>query len=138
MELESLGYFKELTRDLNMTQTAKRLFLSQQTLSNHIARLEKWCGTPLFYRKPRLSLTSAGLSLLDFTNRVLNEEEDFRGVLSDIRDESRGLIRFGASFVRYNATLPAILPQFTQRYPQVSFHLTDDASAHLMQQLLAY
>ncbi len=137
MELESLGYFKELTRDLNMTQTAKRLFLSQQTLSNHIARLEKWCGTPLFYRKPRLSLTSAGLSLLDFTNRVLNEEEDFRGVLSDIRDESRGLIRFGASFVRYNATLPAILPQFTQKYPQVSFHLTDDASAHLMQQLLA-
>ena len=34
-----------------MTQTAKRLFLSQQTLSNHIARLEKWCGIPLFYRK---------------------------------------------------------------------------------------
>ena len=60
MDLESLYYFRELTKDLNMTRTAHRLFLSQQTLSNHIARLEKDCGTPLFYRKPRLSLTEAG------------------------------------------------------------------------------
>lgn len=48
MELESLGYFKELTRDLNMTQTAKRLFLSQQTLSNHIARLENGAARRCF------------------------------------------------------------------------------------------
>ena len=61
MDLESLHYFAELTKDLNMTQTAKRLYLSQQTLSNHIARLERYCGTALFYRKPRLSLTPAGL-----------------------------------------------------------------------------
>mgnify|MGYP002383345076 CR=1 FL=1 len=40
MDLESLHYFAELTKDLNMTQTAKRLYRSQQTLSNHIARLE--------------------------------------------------------------------------------------------------
>ena len=120
MELESLYYFKELTRDLNMTKTAKRLFLSQQTLSNHIARLEKWCGTSLFYRKPRLSLTTAGLSLLDFANRVLSQESEFKDVLADIIDESRGVIRFGASFVRYNDSLPAILPTFSQRYPNVS------------------
>lgn len=66
MDLESLHYFAELTKDLNMTQTAKRLYLSQQTLSNHIARLERYCGTALFYRKPRLSLTPAGLALLHF------------------------------------------------------------------------
>ena len=41
MDIESLHYFKELTKDMNMTQTAKKLYLSQQTLSNHIARLEK-------------------------------------------------------------------------------------------------
>ena len=31
MDLESLYYFRELTKDLNMTRTAHRLFLSQQT-----------------------------------------------------------------------------------------------------------
>ena len=136
MDLESLYYFKELTRDLNMTQTAKRLFLSQQTLSNHIARLEKWCGIPLFYRKPRLTLTTAGFSLLQFADKVLNQEQEFKEVLSDIAEEARGTIRFGASFIRYNIALPAVLPDLTRRYPHVSMDLTDDTSDHLHSQLL--
>ena len=39
MELVSLYYFTELAKDLHMTRTAERLYVSQQTLSNHIARL---------------------------------------------------------------------------------------------------
>lgn len=34
----SLYYFTEAANDLNFTQTASRLFLSQQNLSSHIAR----------------------------------------------------------------------------------------------------
>ena len=135
MDLESLHYFAELTKDLNMTQTAKRLYLSQQTLSNHIARLERYCGTALFYRKPRLSLTPAGLALLHFSSSILTQEREFKEVLSDLIDESSGVIRFGASFVRYNYMLPSILPTFSQRYPQVSLQLTDDTSGHLMAKL---
>jgi len=40
----SLYYFTEAAKDLNFTQTASRLFLSQQNLSSHIARLESKCG----------------------------------------------------------------------------------------------
>lgn len=135
MDLDSLTYFTELTKDLNMTKTAKRLFLSQQTLSNHIARLERYCGTPLFYRKPRLALTPAGQVLLRFSQGLLSQEREFREVLSDIIDESRGTIRFGASFVRYNYMLPAILSTFSVKYPRVSLQLTDDTSGHLMAKL---
>ena len=135
MDLESLYYFRELTKDLNMTRTAHRLFLSQQTLSNHIARLEKDCGTPLFYRKPRLSLTEAGRTLLRFASSVADQEKEFRETLSELIDESRGVIRFGASFIRYNYMLPSILPTFSEKYPQVSLQLTDDTSGHLMAKL---
>ena len=135
MDIESLHYFKELTKDMNMTQTAKKLYLSQQTLSNHIARLEKQCGTPLFYRKPHLALTAAGMALLEFADKVLSSEQDFKGSLADILDESSGVIRFGASFIRYYVTLPAILPMFTKRYPNVSIQLTDDTTNHLLADL---
>lgn len=135
MDIESLHYFKELTKDMNMTQTAKKLYLSQQTLSNHIARLEKQCGTPLFYRKPHLALTAAGMALLEFAERVLASEQDFKGSLADILDESSGVIRFGASFIRYYVTLPAILPMFSKRYPHVSIQLTDDTTNHLREDL---
>ena len=40
MDTVSLIYFSEAAKDLNFTKTAQRLFISQQTLSNHIARLE--------------------------------------------------------------------------------------------------
>ena len=41
MDMLSLYYFSELAKDLHMTRTANRLFISQQTLSNHILRLEE-------------------------------------------------------------------------------------------------
>lgn len=60
MELISLYYFSEVAKDLHITRTADRLYVTQQTLSNHIARLEDYYGMPLFYRRPKLSLTTAG------------------------------------------------------------------------------
>ena len=52
MDLISLYYFSELAKDLHMTRTANRLFISQQTLSNHIKRLEESLNCGLFERKP--------------------------------------------------------------------------------------
>ena len=45
MDIISLYYFRELSKDLSMTKTANRLFISQQTLSYHIQILEKEYGT---------------------------------------------------------------------------------------------
>lgn len=84
MELVSLFYFTELAKDLHMTRTAERLFISQQTLSNHIARLENYYGTPLLYRKPSLSLTPAGNQALASARVIVNEEANLRAILSDI------------------------------------------------------
>ena len=44
MDTLSLYYFSELAKDLHITRTANRLFISQQTLSNHIMRLEEYYG----------------------------------------------------------------------------------------------
>ena len=74
MDLISLYYFSELAKDLHMTRTANRLFISQQTLSNHIQRLEEYYGTKLFHRKPALSLTTAGEFVLSFAD-VVNKEQ---------------------------------------------------------------
>ncbi|MBR0106870.1 MAG: LysR family transcriptional regulator, partial [Lachnospiraceae bacterium] len=72
MDLTSLYYFTELAKDLHITATANRLFLSQQSLSNHLARLEAYYGAPLFYRRPSLSLTAAGEKVLKFAQQLLD------------------------------------------------------------------
>ena len=93
MDLLSLYYFRELSKDLNMTKTAARLYISQQTLSNHIHRLEQHYDTPLFYRKPSLSLTCAGEFVLAFAQVVEKEEVNLRDILSDIEHQERGSLR---------------------------------------------
>lgn len=131
MDLTSLYYFSELAKDLHMTRTANRLFISQQTLSNHIQRLEDYYGTKLLYRKPSLSLTTAGEFVLGFASVVSKEEINLKDILSDIAQQERGVLRFGASSLRLNMCLPAILPQFSSRYPNVDIRITDAVTKQL-------
>ena len=137
MDITSLYYFSELAKDLHMTHTAGRLFISQQTLSNHIQRLEEYYGTPLFYRKPSLSLTSAGEFVLAFANIVIQEETNLKDILSDIEQQERGVLRFGASSLRINACLPEILPRFSQRYPRIEMRITEALSAQLLPMVMS-
>lgn len=131
MDLTSLYYFSELAKDLHMTRTANRLFISQQTLSNHIQRLEDYYGTRLLYRKPALALTTAGEFVLGFADMVNKEQVNLKDVLSDIAQQERGVLRFGASALRLNMCLPAILPRFSARYPNVELRITDTVTVRL-------
>lgn len=131
MDMISLYYFSELARDLHMTRTASRLFISQQTLSNHIQRLEEYYGTPLLHRKPSLSLTTAGELVLAFADRINHEHVNLKDILSDVARQERGVLRFGASAIRLNICLPAVLPQFSARYPNVDIRITDTVTSRL-------
>lgn len=131
MDLISLYYFSELAKDLHMTRTANRLFISQQTLSNHIQRLEDYYGTRLLHRKPSLSLTTAGEFVLGFADVVNKEQVNLKDILSDIARQERGVLRFGASNLRLNMCLPAILSAFSARYPNVDLRVTDTVTARL-------
>lgn len=133
MDITSLYYFHELCKDLNVTKTATRLFISQQTLSNHIIRTETEFQTKLFYRKPHLALTDSGREMLLFAKKVLEERAQFTNKLTDIEKEQRGLIRFGASHLCSRSCLPSVLPRMAEIYPDVSISLTDKTSESLQQ-----
>ena len=128
MELESLYYFIETARDLHITRTAQRLHMSQQTLSNHISRLEKYYGTKLFYRYPTLQLTSAGKEVLRFSQKVHQEEINLKAILVDTIQSDSGEISISASSPRFNYYLPNVLEKFSRKYPNVIIDLIDKTS----------
>ncbi len=131
MDILSYYYFTELCKDLNMNRTAERLYVSQQTISNHIARLEEHFGTRLFYRKPALSLTYAGEYALQFSQRLLREQHNLEEFLNDVEKKGKGILYFGASSLRLNDSLPQILPAFTERYPGIGLQITSAFSSRL-------
>ena len=131
MDILSYYYFTELCKDLNMNRTAERLYVSQQTISNHIQRLEEHYGTRLFYRKPTLSLTYAGEYALQFSQRLLREQLNLEEFLNDVEKKGKGVLHFGASSLRLNDSLPQILPAFTARYPEIELKITSAFSSRL-------
>ena len=49
----NLEYFLAAAEELNFTRAAKRLYISQQSLSNHISNMEKEFDVVLFNRTSR-------------------------------------------------------------------------------------
>ena len=59
----NLEYFLVAAEELNFTRAARKLYISQQSLSNHISNLEKEFDVILFNRTSPLTLTYAGRAL---------------------------------------------------------------------------
>ena len=60
MGLRGLRYYLVAAEEMNFRRAAEKLYITQQTLSVHIQKLEKQYGVQLFERKPKLMLTPAG------------------------------------------------------------------------------
>lgn len=136
MNLVSLQYFVEVAKELNITNTAKRLFVSQQCLSLHIQRLEQHYGVELFHRKPKLSLTHAGEQLVHTATRILEEEGELTKRFAEISGSGVGCLKLGIPTYRAQICLPLVLPTFHAKWPKVTLHLAELSSLEMEQMIL--
>lgn len=135
MDTQSLYYFVEATKDMHFTKTANRLYISQQTLSNHIKRLEQELGTTLFQREPKITLTYAGTLTLQCAKQLLQNMDNLAIQLQDIRDEKRGVLKIGAGSNRASLFLPDVISEFSKHYPNIQIQVVDNISAVLEQKV---
>lgn len=131
MELESLHYFMETAKSLNITETSERLYISQQTLSNHIRRVEDYYGARLFNRQPRLQLTAAGQEVLKYAESIFNDEKTLFSVLADVGNSDSGQIVIGVTSPRCNAYLPQVLEKYSPLYPKVRVSSIEGTNSEL-------
>jgi DNA-binding transcriptional LysR family regulator len=136
MNFLNLEYFLTAAEELNFTKAAKKLFISQQSLSSHISKLENDLGVELFNRTVPLTLTPAGKSLVKNAVRILDLKEQSVKELADIKDFKRGDLFIGASHTRGRAFLPEILPYYNERFPNINLHLLEGNSKELDAALL--
>lgn len=135
MNLVSLYYFTELAKELHVTNTSQRLYISQQNLTQHIQRLEEHYGVLLFDRKPKLALTYAGEELFKTATKILSEETELINMLSNISKTGAGRLRLGIPSYRANICLPKILPLFYKKWPNIKIEIIDKTSDKIEQML---
>lgn len=136
MNFTSLRYFAVVAEELNISHAAEKLFISQQSLSGHINRLEEELNVRLFERSPRLTLTYAGSCLLRISHQILDLEKQIHVQLDDISSERAGSLAIGLTRVRARTLLPQILPTYSKLYPRVEVHTIITDNQTLQEKLL--
>ncbi|WP_294146223.1 LysR family transcriptional regulator [uncultured Clostridium sp.] len=128
MNFLNLEYFIVTAEEMNFTKAAKRLFISQQSLSNHIAKLEDCFGVQLFDRSAPLTLTLAGQSLLKNARKILADKKEAELELQDIKDFKNATLTIGVPITRGAFILPPLLIQFKKDFPQVKVLVVEGTS----------
>lgn len=132
MNLKQAQYVKTIAECGSITAAAKKLFVSQPSLSQMLRQLEQETGLPIFDRSTSpMRLTYAGEKYLHAAERILAANAELDNQLREIRHEHAGRLRLGISVTRAMQVMPLVMPIFQQQYPNVSLQLTESGSANL-------
>ncbi len=137
MNFRNLQYFLRAAEEKNITRAAQKLYISQQSLSGHIAKLEEELGVSLFERGGELTLTYAGERLYLLAQRICSLEQEILRETGEISDRRRGRLRLGISYTCGRAILPRLLPAFRAEHPLVEISLVEGNHQKLNEWLAA-
>ncbi|HWO08112.1 MAG TPA: LysR family transcriptional regulator [Polyangiaceae bacterium] len=120
LDLNDVAVFVRVVERAGFAKAARELGVPTSTLSRAVARLESATGTRLVHRNTRsVTPTSEGQSFYsEVAPAVLALRNAARGV-EGTEKEPRGRLRISAPNDIGATVLAALVPAFTERYPQV-------------------
>ena len=136
MDFTLLKSFIAVAEEKSFSSAAKNLFISQQTLSKQIAKLEEDLDTTLFIRSRPLSLTPDGGRLLPIAKEILSLKQQFEESSSKSFSGTH-YIHLGIEHTIARAILPRVLPRFLQEHPDTYVKLSEE-SPDVMQKSISY
>ncbi len=124
--LRQFHAFVTVARVGNFTRAAKRLNLSQPTLTVQIRQLEEALKVRLFDRTTRMvKLTNIGRELIPLLERVLQEIDAVMVNTKELASHMRGIVTIGTlSSISWNL-IPSMIVEFKKQYPGIVVKLRD-------------
>lgn len=135
MNLKQLEAFVRVAETKSFSEAARQLYLTQPTVSAHIASLEKELGTCLLIRSTKeVSLTEDGKVLYEYAGQMLAVEEKIREHFG-CRRAGKGVLRIAASTIPSQYLLPEIMVRFRAAYPEEQLKVMETDSAEVVEQI---
>lgn len=130
MNLKQEYYMMTILQEGSITRAAKKLYVSQPSLSQMVKLVETNLGTPIFQRNTDpITLTLAGQKYMEAAKQLMTIEQNLKQELLEISQENSGTLRLGIPVQRAMQILPYIVPKFKARYPLVTLELFEHGSA---------
>lgn len=136
MTPSQLRAFHAVASTGSFTAAAKRLGISQPSLTTQVRDLEELYGVELFYRHGRgVELTGVGRQFLDFAQRIVTNQQEAVEFLRDAGQLQTGTLRVGALGA---IGLTGLLRAFRSAYPGLDVFITPGNSKELLDGLRQY
>jgi len=138
LDTHRLRVFLVAAETLNFSVAAKRLHMTQPSVSQHIQALEQQFGAELFVRSGRrICLTEAGSVLIPMAEEMVSMAMRAQEVMTNLKGEVLGHLHVGCSTTPGKYILPKLLSKFIHLYPKVQascqVHSRHDALKQLSQ-----
>ena len=128
-----LHTFLLLVQCQSTTRCAELLHLTQPAVSQHIKALESAYGVKLFIKEGRrLALTPQGQRLAQLCRRLATLDEQ---IAREMRQGDALTLRFGATLSIADGLMPTVLPQLVDHFPEIQFHMVEQNTHVLLEQL---
>ncbi|MEM7023940.1 MAG: LysR family transcriptional regulator [Pseudomonadota bacterium] len=122
--LRQVERFVAVADEGSIQAAARRMNLSQPSMTRAIASIEESFGTPLFERGSRgVKLTPTGELLYARSLIILSEGSLVREQIADLVLGRAGLLRISAGTAWGYCYMPAIIAELQERYPQLRVEL---------------
>ncbi len=129
MELYLLRTFITVAEEAHLTRAAKRLNISQPSVSAHIKALEEELGILLFDRsKKGMTLTGKGDLMLQKAKRVLDSSNDLLTQADKIKGEPIGAVKIGININPDILRITSLFEMVRVTYPRLEFKLIQSSS----------
>lgn len=137
MNIKHAQYMITVLQEGSITAAAKKLYISQPSLSQMIKLVETNLGTPIFNRATDpLTLTYAGEKYIEAAQKILTINTNLAKEIEEITHEDHGIIRFGVPVQRGMQVLPYVMPKFLKLYPHVDVELFEQGSGLIEKMVL--
>lgn len=118
MNFSNINYFLVIVEEGSISAAARKLYISQQALSEQLRKMEEEVGAPLLTRGKNSTLTVAGECLYRDGKELLRIYESMMEDIRDVTANRRRKITIGIPTFCTPPYLPNLLSQFTQKYPE--------------------
>ena len=139
INFNSLKYFLTIAEELSVTRASRKLYISQQALSEHIAKVEKHYGVSMFVRSNhgrRLSLTPSGEQLVLVARQILQLEQQFEDSCNVLSSRTRDTLRLGTTPARGELLIPGALYAFSRLHPEIKLSIRTGHFEQLRQEFI--
>ena len=118
-----LEVFMSVVKTGSISETARRLHLTQPTVSLQIKRLQEAVDEPLIImQQQKLQITEAGMALFRTCQQVFGHFEDYQDYLAELKGGERGRCKIAmVNTAQY--ILPKLLGPYSNEHPHVELPL---------------